>query len=248
LAGMERAKKAVKLLADKDYLISNMPYITGLEGDKVRLTFKRFIFTFTDLYRINPTHDPQTPKTIVDLVGEKSSIHLEFWPQGEKVGYSFKYRGPRGFLIKKLVKDMAAKLAEKAYKDAEKAVAEEARVMAADYSEKLASLAWTSKLIQKSILVDQRLLALPPGGLLAQIEGILAEKDLLSQYPLVYVSGTGDVGTFKLLFGEGRLLGVYANIGGEEYYGDEKVLNRFEGLVTLRIYATVGKLEEVVAQ
>lgn len=114
-----------------------------------------------------------------------------------------------------------------------------------DYSDLLASISWVSKLLMKSVLLRSELTMISKGGLLDSIERLVAEK-ILQRYPVVYVSGYGDNGTFRILFVGGEIRGVYASVGGKEYVGDERILNEFEGVTRVKVYGSLVKPEEVL--
>lgn len=224
-------------------MLSLMPYIVARRGDRVTLMFRRLLFRFQDTYVFRVEEKGQD-RVAHYFEGEKSNITIEYRAEGEgTVIAEAEYQGPRKWVVSKYLRKMAESLIEdtalvvekrRAYAEAE-----------GDYSQKLASLSWTSRLLLKSLLVRNEITIIPKGGLMSYIEGLIAEK-VIQKYPVVYVSGSGDSGSFRLLFVNGRLAGVYAAVGGKEYLGEEKVLNQVEGVTRIKVYATLSKPEEVL--
>ncbi len=55
--------------------------------------------------------------------------------------------------------------------------------------------------------------------------GIITDliEEYLGKYKAIYVSGTSSQSSFRLLFINGDLKGVYVNLNGEEHFGEFKV-------------------------
>jgi len=241
-------KSVLSLLARQEYIVSNMPYLVGIEGDAIRLLFKRLLFSYSDRYSLDVRATENHREVTIRLNGEKSSIVITFSAKGGRLTYSASYKGPRRLLVKGLVNKMAKKLLEKAVRDSESMALDETSASGVDYSRSLSSLAWVTRLLQKSMLVHQGVISVPLGGLVHQVEAIISGKELLKKYSLIYVSGTSNSGSFRLLFENGRLAGVYANIDGREYYGNERVLGSIAGVINIRIYGSLTGLQEAARQ
>ncbi len=115
-----------------------------------------------------------------------------------------------------------------------------------DLSSRLATVSWTSRLLMKSMMLCNELVMIPKGGLTGYIENLVSSK-ILQRYTVMYVSGNSENGSFRLLFVNGGLKGVYAVVDGKEHVGDEKALNMVEGTTRVKVYASLGKPEEVLA-
>ena len=215
----------------------------GLKTVESNLDFSRLLFSFEDTY--TPQVEYDTGRRIVRYVleGRRSKLVLEFKSNGAKVLGEVSYDGPRGWIVGKYLGKMLESLVEDAVRIADRIA--KLRADKGDYSDLLASISWVSKLLMKSVLLRSELTMIRKGGLLGYVERLVEEK-ILQEYPVVYVSGYGDSGTFRILFVGGEVRGVYANIGGKEYVGDERVLNEFEGVTRVKVYGLLVKPEEVL--
>ncbi len=61
------------------------------------------------------------------------------------------------------------------------------------------------------------------------------------------MSGNAENGSFRLIFVNGELKGVYVIVDGKEFVGEKKALNMIEGIARVKVYASLGKPEEVLS-
>ncbi len=229
----------LKYLKDDDFVRSSLPYLVGVKGSgKVTLRFTRMMFFhFEDNYDLLVTSVNGDVNII--LAGERSNIKLTFTAStNNSVAATATYDGPRAWVVSSCLNKLVTTLIKEA--DARAKEAAETSRTTADYSEKLALVSWVSKLLMKSLLLKTEIVSIPKGGLVNYVENLIAEE-ILQKYRVVYVSGSSDSGTFRLLFVSKSLAGSYVNLGGKEYVGDERALNEFEGIAKVRVYGSMIK-------
>ena len=234
----------LRVLSDESFLASSMPFTVGLSGGRLRIMFRRLLFRFTDDYELHVSREQDGVR--VELAGRRSRITITYRAGGSSVEYTIEYRGPRSWIARRGAERLARELLAAAKREASRRAASRERRAGggADYSEALSSISWTTRLIMKSILVKSDVVNLAPGGLHHYLEGLLSSGEV-SRYRVVYVSGTGESGSFKALFIDGELRGVYVNASGEEASGDEKALSRLQGFFNVRVYGSMLSPEEV---
>ena len=241
-AMLEDPGRVLEELARPHELVPGLPYVVGLRRGRVRLLFRRLLVRFQDDYRVSAERGEGYARIILE--GLRSRIVLEFRAEGPSiVGYA-DYRGPRGWVVWPRLREIASALLEEARRRA----AERLRAPAIDgrdYSGLLADISWVTRLLSKSMLVRTMDVVLQRGGFHEFVEE-LHESGVLREYRVVYVSGTG-LGSFRLLFVNGELAGVYVALGGEEVVGDPRALNRLEGLYRVKVYGSLAPLERVVS-
>ncbi|HIP85166.1 MAG TPA: hypothetical protein EYH17_00810 [Pyrodictium sp.] len=241
--GEGRSNLVLRVMGDSEFLYESLPFVVGREGGKVKLRFSRLLFSFEDVYAPRVECDNGRRFVRYVLEGRRSRLVLEFKSNGTKIlGEGF-YDGPRGWVVGKHLGRILESLVNDAARIADKVA--KLKIDKSDYSDLLASISWVSKLLMKSVLLRSELTMIRKGGLLDYVERLVVEK-ILQKYPMVYVSGYGDSGTFRILFVGGEVRGVYANIGGKEYVGDERILNEFEGVTRVKVYGLLVKPEEVL--
>ena len=233
----------LKVMCDSDFLYESLPFVVGRDGNRVKLRFSRLLFSFEDTYTPHVEYDASRKFVRYVLEGRRSRLVLEFKSNGVRVVGEAFYNGPRGWVVGKYLGKILENLVEDAVRIADRIA--KFKTSKGDYSDLLASISWVSKLLMKSVLLRSELTMIRKGGFLGYIERLVEEK-ILQKYPIVYVSGYGDSGTFRILFVGGEVRGVYVNIGGKEYVGDEKVLNEFEGITRVKVYGLLVKPEEVL--
>ncbi len=236
------SEKVIRLLMDPEFVSANMPFVVGRKEGKLVLSFRRMLVRFRDAYSLIVEGNPSEKRALHILAGEQSRIRIEYQGANGSIRAFGEYSGPRAWVVNRKLPEIASSL----IRDADRA-AEKARIGlgTGDYSEKLASLNWVTKLVMKSMLLRNEITMIPRGGLLDYIETLVAEK-IPQRYPVVYVSGTSSNGSFRLLFVEGVLRGVYAVVEGKEYVGEEQALNRLEGATRVKVYGALAKPQEVL--
>ncbi len=228
----------LELLKDKEFIISSLPCVVARFSNKILLRFSRLLlFRVDDVYSLDIE---QIDKGIViKLFGEKSTVTLIFRLSGnDKIEYIGEYNGPKQWVVVPCLEDIGRSVIKDVTEEARRRSVERSRTAAgADYSALLAKVSWVSKLLLRSVLIKSEIVAINKGSLISYIED-LASEGVLSKYKTIYVSGTSDIGSFRMLFINGELVGVYSLIRGKEYVGDDKVLNEFEGFTRIRVYGS----------
>ncbi len=233
-----RGAEALRLLADRGFTLSYMPFIVGITGNRVKLLFTRFLVAkYSDEYELSITSSAGV--VAHSFTGKQSRFTIEYRVEGEQLTARGGYQGPRKWLVSGKLRDIAKSLVEAALREAEKTGEERGRVGGAeDFSENLKSLSWTSKLIMKSMLLRNEATIITKGGLVDYIERLIGEG-IVKKYCVVYVSGSSENGSFRLLFVNGELKGVYAIVDGKEYIGDDKALNMLQGVTRVKVYGSL---------
>jgi hypothetical protein len=94
-----------------------------------------------------------------------------------------------------------------------------------------------SKIIMKSKLANTEVISIKEEELISFFESVISQN---SKYPVIYVSGTGNA-TFRVLFINGELKGVYVMVNENEYF-DEESLNKLSGEFKVDIYVALSPL------
>jgi len=230
----------LKHLRNEEFVKSSLPYLVGVRGDRVTLRFTRMLlFHFEDAYDLLITSINGSVNHV--LRGERSSIKISYSKQhSDLITATATYEGPRAWVVGSCLSRLVTTLVREADSNTEEGLGKDVAGGEGDYSEKLALVSWVSKLLMKSLLVKSEIVAIPKGGLVNYVENLIAEE-ILQKYRVVYVSGTSDNGTFRLLFTNGSLAGTYVNLGGKEFVADERALNEFEGFTKVRVYGSMIK-------
>jgi len=223
----------ISLLSSEDFVKENVPYVVGVENGLVRMRFRRaLLFSFEDRYSVATGRDGSVARCSFN--GSRSRFVAVFEPRERAIDVSISYEGPRRWVVVPCLARLGRELVM--------AAVEESRSRAStgavgDYSERLALISWVSSLLMRSMLLKTEIVVVPRGGL-AEVVEKLASEGLFAKYRVLYVSGSSDRGTFRLLFIDGKLAGVYATVGGKEVVGDERALNEFEGFTKIKVYGS----------
>ncbi|MCY0860613.1 MAG: hypothetical protein OWQ54_09310 [Sulfolobaceae archaeon] len=228
---------------DSQNLISVLPNVVSVEGNTfIKFHFTRMLFfSFESKFRIEKSNIEN--KVIeYNLVDPKlNKFEILFITEGQKrVRISISYFGDKEWIVGNALRKMLTEIERGIEKELSKL---EVTPQAEDYSHKLAKISYLSKLIIKSKLVDSESVKVPQGGLVDYLEQVMAQY---SQYPVIYVSGTGS-STFRVLFINGDLKGIYVLDNDKEYFGDEEILNKLYGEFKVNIYVMITpKILEVL--
>ena len=238
----EEPARVLEALARPGELVSSLPYVVGLRRGRVRLLFRRLLVRFQDDYKLASEKSDGSVRLVFE--GERSRIVLEYRVEDGRIVAYGEYRGPRGWVVWPRLRELAEAALEEARRQAARGAGGPS-LAGEDYSGLLADLSWVTRLLSKSMLVKTMDVILQRGGFHEFVEE-LHESGVLREYRVVYVSGTG-LGSFRLLFVNGELAGVYVALGGEEFVGDPRALNRLEGLYRVKVYGSLAPLERVVS-
>ncbi len=229
-----------RLLTSPDDLLPGIPFVVGLSGRKIRLLFRRLLFRFKDDYEIDSelVGDDEAKLT---FKGERSTITILYKIYPRVIQVFADYSGPRKWVVWPRVKDLALSIASFAVEHAgHVGKTEEVKE---DYSKMLADLSWITRLLMKSMLVKTMDVVIRRGEFNKFIED-LHNLGVFRNYKMIYVSGSGN-GSFRLLFINGELVGVYSIVEGEEVLGDTTKLNKLEGYYKVKIYGSIAPTLEV---
>ncbi|NPA99711.1 MAG: hypothetical protein GXO43_10070 [Crenarchaeota archaeon] len=233
-----KVEQIIEQLKNKDFIITNLPYITRLDKGTIELTFRRaLVFRFKDKYSTEIEEFDNEKRVIVRLRGRKSYIEIEFLPIDGTVKYFIDYTGPRRWIVRKHLENIPLALIMRADKLSRRKTV---TFTGTDYSEKLSRFSWVSRIIMKSILLLRTRLAIDKGGLLHAVEEVIAETKDAKRYRALYISGESGKNKFRLLFINGELAGKYVILNGQEYF-DEEHLNEYKGLTRIRVYGIIDE-------
>ncbi len=90
------SNRVLMVLADRDFIVSNMPFVVGVKDDKVTLQFSRFLFGFKDTYSISVEGGSAGRGLHLTLQGKRSTIVIEYVLRDSIIKVNVSYRGPRG--------------------------------------------------------------------------------------------------------------------------------------------------------
>ncbi len=239
-------EKLLKILGDTEFVISNMPYITG-RRDTVKLEFRRLrVFRFSDEYSVSTSENDEHVSIV--LIGGKSIIRYTFRPVARRILVDIEYKGPRGWIVSKYLEEIARTLVDEADRKALrlhvgliKATKPESSV-----SKKLGEISWIAKLLMRSVLVRNEVKYLGKKTFPQYLDELLTSTRVIEKYPVVLVSGDGTDARFRLLYVGGRLRGTYVAVGEKEVYDDKGVLDEIEGILRIRVYGILKPPEPIV--
>ncbi len=226
---------AFQWLSDVSNVISVIPNVVKVEGNKrVELKFTRlFFFTFDSTFDIsyNIVGERMVEYKLVDQKGNQIKIFF-VEKDKDKLEILISYDGEKAWIVRKGL----SKILEEIKKGLEKELSRaEIRSTAEDYSQKLGKISYISKIIMKSKLANTEVISIKEGGLVHYLESVISQY---SKYPVIYVSGTGEA-TFRVLFINGELKGVYVMINENEYFNEES-LNKLSGEFKVNIYVALS--------
>ena len=234
-----------KTLQDEELFLSSLPYVVAREGNNVTLRFRRFgLFTLTKKFTVSLASKSGTSATYA-LIAEGSTFSIILSYVDGKLKTEVNYSGEREWIVSKYIDTIAERILNNYYKELKKyetAVVQaeskgEAKSAKSTLSAELAGLGLSIKIISKSKLVKDEVIKVEKGGLMGYVEKLIVEY---INYPLLYISGDASNGKFKLLVVNQEIKGIYANIEGKDYLGDERALYNFEGEMNIRVYVALS--------
>jgi|GEM_PF-689878 len=249
-----RSESILSVLKDVDLMLSYFPYqvergkktVKDSLGEHVKptitLRFKRFgLFTFKDVFIVDVRVQTQYMITYI-LKSERGNLFEILFTLKENrvtsktlVHIAIKYDGEKEWIVKKFLADIGKALLDGIKKEAGKVIETKISINN-DFSQQLNKISFISKLLLKSKLINSKKVVINRGNSLGIITDLIEEY--LGKYKAIYVSGTSSQSSFRLLFIDGDLKGVYVNLNGEEHF-DEKSLNSLEGEFKVNVYVVL---------
>ncbi|MEM0175450.1 MAG: hypothetical protein QXU86_05190 [Metallosphaera sp.] len=226
----------IKLAGDPQNIISVMPGVVSIKENKVRLKFRRLFFYHDSTYTISPVIQSQkmVEYKLSDDKNNTLKILLSITEKNE-VTIAVSYSGEREWVVGKALDSIAKEISDGLKRELESSITVEKNHQS-NYSDLLSRLSTLTKLIMKSKMVKSELVEIKEGELINYLQEVITE---FQQYPVIYVSGSGQ-GTFRLLFINGELKGIYVIKNGEEHKGEEETLNKLSGTYKIHTYVALS--------
>ena len=246
----DKAIKLLSLLADPGLIKPAIPGVIGLHSDTITVMFRRLFISFKDDYRVETSTSPSSDEAIIVLRGKKSRIVVSYRLVGEFIEIYTDYEGPRSLIVRGQVGKIALSILRHAL--AELSRRREPRLARSDrgvdYSALLRDPSRLIKMLMKSMLVYSREIR-AENGIYEVIEH-LRSQGIFNKYGHVYVTGSTSDGriSFRLLFVNGSLAGVYANVNGEEKHGDPWIISGAPGIYSVKVYSVMPQGLEVLKE
>ncbi|QGR20121.1 hypothetical protein [Stygiolobus azoricus] len=233
----------IAVVKDVDTILSYFPYQVERERNIITLQFSRFIIlslrdtfevTFSQqsslmfVYTLNSLRKNNKFQIFINVKDNKNFTSL--------VHLAIEYSGEKEWIVKKYLPHIAHSLLEGISKEAKRAyeIKAQENEKEFDYSRQLNKLSFVSKLLLKSRLIKSEGISTPKGQIIDTILSSIA--DILSKYKTIYVSASSTFSSFRLLFINGDLKGIYVNENGKEYFSDENILNSLSGEFKVNVY------------
>ncbi|MEM3209491.1 MAG: hypothetical protein QXM24_02585 [Saccharolobus sp.] len=228
-------EKVMKWIKDKYNIISVLPYVVKVEDNSVTFRFTRFLF-----FSFEPTF-----LTEYNFIGDKlveykfknakDELKILIVNEGrDTLRIAVSYSGEKEWIVSKGLKKILDEIVRGIVRENQKAIKTTESVE--NYSHSLSRLSLISKLIMKSKLVKSEEVNLKVGGVLSYVEEVISQN---SNYPIIYVSGSGENSLFRLLFINGELKGVYIMKDNKESF-DEKEIDKLEGNFKIHVYVGIS--------
>jgi hypothetical protein len=221
---------------DKKNIIDSIPNLIGFSENKIKLRVKIFFF-------LNKTLEYEITSFVgggyieYKLKNEDSfaTLLITFNKNRKIISLSLSYSGKFERQMSKILEEMMKNLKRKYLE--QKTVNKKGETI----SSKLSSLSFVAKLVSTSKLIYSDKLDTGKIDITPFIEDILHK---FSQYPIIYISGFNEENTFRLLFVNGELKGVYIKISDNEFYSEEGLL-KLKGLFYVSVYVNLLKTSMV---
>ncbi|BCU69299.1 hypothetical protein [Stygiolobus caldivivus] len=234
----------ISVVKDTDTLLSYFPYQVERGRNTITLQFSRFLLlSFKDTFEVSFSQQSSLMfgYTLKSLTGRNNRFQIFINVRDNKnstslVHVAIEYSGEKEWIVKKYLSDIAESLLEGISREVKRVSEIEAKSNEKefDYSKQLNKLSFVSKLLLKSRLVKSEGISIPKGQMLDTVLGSIGE--VLSKYKTIYVSASATSASFRLLFINGELKGVYVNDNGKEYFSDENALSSLSGEFKLNVY------------
>lgn len=224
-------------LKDAEYFLSIIPYQVERGKNFITLRFRRFgLFSFKKQFEIKGI--TTTKGMIAYSFKSKNGDSLEFYITNRLerdhfvLNLAIQYSGEKEWIVGKYLKDIAESI-ERSIKEESERIKELA--VSSNLSENLGKLSFVTKLLIKSRIVKSEEINITKDKAVEELTKLI--QDYL-KYKVIYVSGTSHNSSFRVLFVNGNINGVYVNIYGNENY-DEQSLNELEGHFKVNVYVSL---------
>lgn len=247
----EKAAQVMRLLADTELIRPAIPGTVGLRGDTVTIMFRRLFIRFQDNYRLEVSTSQSGNEITIVFRGERSRITISYRVSGDAMEVYTDYEGPRRLIVRGQVKTIAMSILRHAFTELSRRREEPEQVpggRGADYSTLLKDPPRLMKMLMKSMLVYSREIRAVNG--IHDVIEHLRSQGIFNKYDHVYVTGSTSDGrvSFRLLFINGSLAGVYANVNGEEKHGDPWIISEAPGIYNVKVYSVMPQGLEVLKE
>jgi len=221
---------------DKKNIIDCFPNLVGFSENKIKLRVKNFFFLNKALeYEITSFVGGGYIEHKFKNEDSFATLLITFNKNRKIISLSLSYSGKFERQMSKILEEMMKNLKRKYLE--QKTVNKKDETI----SSKLSSLSFVAKLVSTSKLIYSDKLDTGKIDITPFIEDILHK---FSQYPIIYISGFNEENTFRLLFVNGELKGVYIKISDKEFYSEEELL-KLKGLFHVSVYANLLKTSMV---
>jgi hypothetical protein len=221
---------------DKKNIIDCIPNLVGFSENKIKLRVKNFFFLNKTLeYEITSFIGGGYIEHKFKNEDSFATLLITFNKNRKIISLSLSYSGKFERQMSKILEEMMKNLKRKYLE--QKTVNKKGETI----SSKLSSLSFVAKLVSTSKLIYSDKLDSGKIDITPFIEDILHK---FSQYPIIYISGFNEENTFRLLFVNGELKGVYIKISDKEFYSEEELL-KLKGLFHVSVYANLLKTSMV---
>lgn len=222
----------LSVVKDPENVISVMPGVVSINGNQVRLKYKRMFFSHDSIYTFDVgIHGSRMVEyRLMDSRGNELKIIFTLSDKNELL-ISASYSGEKEWIVAKALDQVVKQMGEGLRKEMERRTVSSS----GDYSEYLSKLSLLTKLIMKSKLVKSEVVEMREGELIDYLHQLILEYQ---HYPVIYVSGSGDA-TFRILIVNGEVKGIYVVKEGQEYK-NENVLNTLKGSYKVHVYVSLN--------
>ena len=221
---------------DKKNIIDCFPNLVGFSENKIKLRVKNFFFLNKALeYEITSFIGGGYIEHKFKNEDSFATLLITFNKNRKIISLSLSYSGKFERQMSKILEEMMKNLKRKYLE--QKTVNKKDETI----SSKLSSLSFVAKLVSTSKLIYSDKLDTGKIDITPFIEDILHK---FSQYPIIYISGFNEENTFRLLFVNGELKGVYIKISDKEFYSEDELL-KLKGLFHVSVYANLLKTSMV---
>ncbi len=242
--------QVVSLLADKELIKPAIPGIVGLHGENITIMFKKLFLSFKDNYRLETSISSHGNEVIIVLRGERSRITISYRLLNKRIDVYTDYEGPRRLIVRGQVKSMALSILRHALVELSRrrGARQSRREGRADYSTLLRDPSRLIRMLMKSMLVYSEEIRAERG--IHEIIEHLRNQGIFNKHDHVYVAGSTSDGSisFRVLFINGSLAGVYAIVNGEEKHGDPWIISGAPGTYSVKVYSVLPQGLEVLKE